>query len=80
MAPRNFYHRKIATHVQEDLGSDIAMAFDECIPYPADFEYAKVSTQRTTRWAQRCLASHTRPDQSLFGIVQGGVFIRNLER
>ena len=71
---KKFLSPEIATHVQEDLGSDIAMAFDECIPYPADFEYAKVSTQRTTRWAKRCLDSHTRPDQSLFGIVQGGIY------
>lgn len=50
------------------------MAFDECIPYPADFEYAKQSTLRTTRWAQRCLDTHTREDQSMFGIVQGGMY------
>lgn len=71
---RQFLSPEIATHVQEDLGSDIAMAFDECIPYPSDFAYAQQSTQRTTRWAKRCLESHTREDQSLFGIVQGSTY------
>ncbi len=60
--------------IQEALGADIIMAFDECIPYPADFEYAKRSTERTLRWAQRCIAAKTRSDQALFGIVQGGVY------
>jgi queuine tRNA-ribosyltransferase len=61
-------------HVQEDLGADIAMAFDECIPYPSDEAYTKRSTDRTLRWAERCLAAHTREDQAVFGIVQGGMF------
>ncbi len=60
--------------VQNILGSDIAMAFDECIPYPADHAYAKRSLERTTRWLERCLETHRRPgDQALFGIVQGGM-------
>jgi queuine tRNA-ribosyltransferase len=64
-----------AMEIQNALGSDIAMAFDECPPYPADYEYVKASTERTTRWAKRCLKSHRRPkDQALFGIVQGGMF------
>lgn len=71
---KKFLSPEIATNVQEALGADIAMAFDECIPYPADFEYAKKSTERTTRWAKRCLDVHTREDQSLFGIVQGGMY------
>ncbi|MEG0970519.1 MAG: tRNA guanosine(34) transglycosylase Tgt, partial [Acidaminococcaceae bacterium] len=71
---KRFLSPEIATQVQEALGADIAMAFDECIPYPAEFAYAKASTERTTRWAQRCLAAHTRVDQSMFGIVQGGMF------
>ena len=61
-----FLYPEIATQVQEALGADIAMAFDECIPYPADFDYAKKSTERTSRWAKRCLDAHTREDQSLF--------------
>lgn len=71
---KKFLSPEIATHVQESLGADIAMAFDECIPYPADYEYAKTSTERTTRWAKRCLEAHTRKDQSMFGIVQGGMY------
>lgn len=60
--------------IQEALGADIIMAFDECIPYPAEYDYALRSTERTLRWAQRCLKAKTRPDQALFGIVQGGTF------
>lgn len=63
-----------ATHVQNDLGADIIMAFDECPPYPAEYEYVKQSTERTSRWAERCLKAHGRPeDQALFGIIQGGM-------
>ena len=71
---KKFLSPEIATQVQEALGADIAMAFDECIPYPADFNYAKTSTERTSRWAKRCLDTHTREDQSMFGIVQGGMY------
>ncbi|WP_102691209.1 tRNA guanosine(34) transglycosylase Tgt [Rummeliibacillus pycnus] len=61
--------------IQNALGSDIMMAFDECPPYPATFEYMKNSVERTSRWAERCLKAHARPqDQGLFGIVQGGEF------
>jgi len=63
-----------ATHVQNALGADIMMAFDECPPYPAEYEYVKQSTERTSRWAERCLKAHKRPhDQALFAIVQGGM-------
>lgn len=71
---KRFLSPEIATEVQEALGADIAMAFDECIPYPADYEYAKTSTERTSRWARRCLEVHTGNNQSLFGIVQGGMY------
>lgn len=71
---KRFLSPEVATRVQMDLGADIIMAFDECVPYPADFAYAKDSTERTTRWAQRCKAALTREDQSLFGIVQGGMY------
>lgn len=71
---RQFLSPEVSTHVQEALGADVAMAFDECIPYPADFDYAKKSTERTTRWAERCLKAHSRADQGLFGIVQGGMY------
>ncbi|WP_026676421.1 tRNA guanosine(34) transglycosylase Tgt [Fictibacillus gelatini] len=64
-----------AMEIQNALGSDIMMAFDECPPYPAEFEYMKASVERTTRWAERCLNAHKRPeDQALFGIVQGGEY------
>lgn len=60
--------------IEEDIGADIIMSFDECIPYPVTHEYAKRSTERTIRWAKRGLAAHKREDQALFGIVQGGEF------
>jgi queuine tRNA-ribosyltransferase len=64
-----------ATEIQNELGADIIMAFDECAPYPAEREYVEVSVARTTRWAERCLKAHRRPeDQALFGIVQGGMY------
>lgn len=59
--------------IQNALGADIIMAFDECPPYPAEYDYMKASVERTTRWAERCLKAHERSgDQALFGIVQGG--------
>ncbi len=61
--------------VQNDLGADIIMAFDECTPWPAEHAYAQRSLERTTRWLERCVRSHRRPDeQALFGIVQGSTF------
>ncbi|MDQ0197161.1 tRNA guanosine(34) transglycosylase Tgt [Neobacillus ginsengisoli] len=64
-----------AMEIQNALGSDIMMAFDECPPYPATFEYMQKSVERTSRWAERCLKAHQRPeDQGLFGIVQGGEY------
>ena len=71
---KKFLSPEVATKVQMDLGADIIMAFDECVPYPADHEYAKQSTLRTTRWAKRCKDTLTREDQGLFGIVQGGMY------
>lgn len=61
--------------VQNALGSDIMMAFDECPPYPASHEYMKASVERTSRWAERCMTAHTNTDkQGLFGIIQGGEY------
>ena len=71
---KRFLSPEIATQVQMALGSDIAMVFDECIPYPADYDYALASTDRTTRWAKRCKEVHDHPYQVLFGIVQGGMY------
>jgi queuine tRNA-ribosyltransferase len=65
---------EIAIQKQVDIGADIIMAFDECIPYPAEHAYVQASTERTLRWAKRCLASPRGPRQALFGIVQGGEF------
>lgn len=61
--------------IENALGADIIMAFDECPPYPAEKEYVITSLRRTVDWAKRCQASHQRPaEQALFGIVQGGMF------
>ena len=60
--------------IEEALGADIAMCFDECCPYPSSYEYTKSSMERTTRWAKRCKEAHTRQDQGLFGIIQGGFY------
>ena len=61
--------------IQNALGSDIIMAFDECAPYPADRQYVKDSLERTTRWLKRCKEYHKDTDrQSLFGIMQGGMY------
>ena len=62
--------------IQHELGADIIMAFDECPPYPATWEYAKNSMERTHRWAERCLAAHNdaATNQLLFGIVQGSTY------
>lgn len=61
--------------IQEDLGADIIMAFDECVEPNATYEYTKQSMERTTRWAERCKKVHKNIDeQSLFGIIQGGFF------
>ncbi|PYQ47620.1 MAG: tRNA guanosine(34) transglycosylase Tgt [Acidobacteria bacterium] len=66
--------------IQQNLGADIAMAFDECAPHPAPREAVEEAVGRTTRWAARCRAAHRRGDQWLFGIVQGGVHLDLRER
>jgi len=60
--------------IQNELGADVIMAFDECPPYPAPREDVEAATDRTYRWLKRCIAAHERQDQALFGIVQGGVY------
>ena len=60
--------------IQEQLGADIIMAFDECTPYPATEKLAAQGVRRTIDWAQRCQEAHTRKDQALFAIVQGSTF------
>jgi len=72
---RHLFTPELAMKIQNDLGSDIIMCFDECIPYPCEHDYAKRSVERTTRWAERCKKAHmNREKQALFGIVQGGVY------
>lgn len=61
--------------IEEDLGADIIMSFDECCPYPSTYEYTKNSMERTTRWAVRCKEAHKNVEQQgLFSIIQGGFF------
>ncbi len=71
---KEFFSPESAIAIEEALGADIIMSFDECIPYPATREYVSASTERTLRWAKRGLEAHTREDQALFGIVQGGAY------
>ncbi len=72
---KHFLSPEKAIEIQNALGSDIIMAFDECAPYPADRQYVKNSLERTTRWLERCKAAHKYPErQALFGIVQGGMY------
>ena len=71
---KKFLSPEIATQSQMDLVADIIMAFDECVPYPADFKYTRESMELTLRWAQRCKDTMTNPNQGLFGIVQGGMY------
>ncbi len=63
-----------AVAIQEELGADIIMAFDECVSWPTTEEYSQKAMERTLRWAERCQKAHTRHDQALFGIVQGAFF------
>ncbi|MGI6108978.1 MAG: tRNA guanosine(34) transglycosylase Tgt [Eubacteriaceae bacterium] len=72
---RHFMTPEKSIQIQNTIGSDIMMCFDECAPADADYEYTRKSMEMTTRWAKRCKEAHARPDdQALFGIVQGGMF------
>ena len=70
---KHFFSPEKVMQIEEDLGADIIMSFDECCPYPSTYEYTKNSMERTTRWAKRCKAAH-KTDQALFGIIQGGFY------
>ncbi len=71
----HFLSPEKSMEIQNDLGSDIMMAFDECVEYPATYEYTKQSMERTTRWAARCKEAHKNTEkQGLFGIIQGGFY------
>jgi len=70
-----FMSPESSIEIQQTLGSDIMMCFDECAPYPAERKYVEKSMEMTTRWAKRCRIAHTNRDtQALFGIVQGGMY------
>lgn len=65
-----------AIAIQNSLGADVIMAFDECPPYPAEKDQVQAAVERTQRWLERCISAHQRPqEQALFGIVQGGVYL-----
>ena len=72
---KHFLSPERVMEIENALGADIIMAFDECVEYPAEYEYTKQSMERTTRWAERCKQAHKNTDkQALFGIVQGGMY------
>ncbi|KNZ43585.1 tRNA guanosine(34) transglycosylase Tgt [Acetobacterium bakii] len=72
---KHFMTPEKAIDMQNSIGADIIMCFDECAPAGADYDYTKKSLEMTTRWAKRCKDAHKRPeDQALFGIVQGGMY------
>ena len=71
---RHFFSPETSIGIQQKLGSDIMMQFDECSPWPCDYDRAKGAMYRTLRWLNRCMAAKTREDQALFGIVQGAFY------
>ena len=73
---KHFFSPEKVMQIEEDLGADIIMSFDECCPYPSTYEYTKNSMERTTRWAIRCKEAHKdfEEKQGLFGIIQGGFY------
>ena len=72
---KHFFSPEKVMEIEEALGADIIMSFDECVEPNATYEYTKQSMERTTRWAERCKKAHTTTDkQGLFGIIQGGFF------
>ena len=72
---KHFFSPEKIMEIENSLGADIIMAFDECVKYPETHEYTKQSMERTTRWAKRCKEAHAKPDkQALFGIIQGGFY------
>ncbi len=71
---KHFMGPKESMRIQNALGADIIMAFDECPPGAADYDYAKKSLEMTNRWLEICFEHHARPDQALFPIVQGSVY------
>ncbi len=70
---RVFWTPESNMDIQQKLGADIVMQLDQCTPYPAERDFVKRAVDLSARWGARCLAAHARPDQTLFGIVQGGM-------
>lgn len=70
----HFLNPEKVMEIEQALGADIAMCFDECSPYPCSYEEAAQAVKRTTLWAERCRRTHHAENQALFGIVQGNVF------
>ena len=73
---RHFFTPELSTGVQERLGADIIMCFDECVPSGVERHYLKEAVERTAAWAERCKQVHTREDQLLMGIIQGGTDLK----
>lgn len=71
---KHYINPEISMEIQQDIGADIIMAFDECAPYPCDYKTAKSAMERTHRWLERCWKAKTNPKQALFPIVQGAFF------
>jgi len=71
---RHFFTPEFVVEFEERIGVDIGMVLDECTPYPATYEYAKHSMERTVRWAERSVNARTTDKTALFGIVQGGIY------
>jgi queuine tRNA-ribosyltransferase len=74
---KHFLTPEKVVEIQENIGADICMCFDECVPYPSSYEYTNASVELTSRWALRCKAAKSSQSSQLFGIVQGG-FYRDL--
>lgn len=71
---KHFISPEVSMEIQQDIGADIIMAFDECAPYPCDYDTARKAMERTHRWLDRCFKAKTNPRQALFPIVQGAFF------
>lgn len=71
---KHFISPEVSMEIQQDIGADIMMAFDECAPYPCDYDTAKKAMERTHRWLERCFKAKTNPRQALFPIVQGAFY------
>lgn len=71
---KHFISPEKSMEIQQNIGADIIMAFDECAPYPCEYDQAKRAMERTHRWLERCIKAKTNPRQALFPIVQGAFF------